>query len=409
MNPGGYMKAAYREVLILDVGWAAAPAFGDFRGTGLAGMIAGMMDAPGLLYYENVGTRTAPELARKPLNIEGPEGGELALGLTYPCPWDLNGDGRLDLVVGAGNAVHLLQQTKGAELTFRSGGPLRQRWGPHQLWAADGFRDARGPAFIAGNDGAALVVHRRDPESGMFLPEGRLTSQGEAIYRSYPDRDPWNAPYLRDLDGDGEMELLMGDSVGNVWLHRSLGEEFDQGIQLKLEDGRPVNIGLDPNVEVTDWTSHVGDRSDPVGVDLDGDGVWELLVGDAHGKVAFFDNVGTNIEPLFAAGKVLFEGKGRVTIAAVDWDGDGEIEIFATWSSGEIKLLKQSATGWEGGAISTPWIPYPHPIVMDIAGSGQADLILSGSYGFVHLLRRAFVEYGYNEGRVEIHPPGKQR
>ena len=108
-----------------------------------------------------------------------------------------------------------------------------------------------------------------------------------------------------------------------------------------------------------------------------------------------------------------------------DWNGDGiadlmiggyltglvfrEIEIFATWSSGQIKLLKQLATGWEGSAISTPWIPYPHPIVMDIAGSGQADLILSGSYGFVHLLRRAFVEYGYNEGRVEIHPPGKQR
>ena len=111
----------------------------------------------------------------------------------------------------------------------------------------------------------------------------------------------------------------------------------------------------------------------------------------------------TNVQPVFAEGQVLFEGKGRVTIAAADWDADGEIEIFATWSSGDIKLFKRSATGWESSAISTPWIPYPHPIVMNIAGSAEPDLILSGSYGFVHLFRRAFVEHGYSEGRVETH------
>jgi len=387
---------------IIDVDWAAAPCFGDFRDTGLPSLITGMMDPPGLLYYENVGTRTEPQLTRQSLAIVGPDGEELPLGLTYPCPWDLNGNGRLDLVVGSAKSVHLLEHVDGHDLTFRSGGPLHQAWGPNQLGVADGFRDARGPAFIGGNDGASLTVHRLDPDSGVFVPERKLTSRGEPIYRRYPDRDPWNAPYLRDLDGDGKAELLMGDSVGNVWLHQSLGEEFDQETQLRLEDGRPVNVGLDPTAEVADWENHVGDRSDPVGVDLDGDGVWELLVGDAHGNVTLFDNVGTNTEPVFSVGPVLFEGRGRVTIAAADWDGDGQIEIFATWSSGDVKLFKQSATGWEGRAIPIPWIPYPHPIVMDVDGDGEPDLILSGSYGFVHLFRRAFVEHGYAEGR--IHP-----
>ena len=401
LTDAGYLTA---DGEIIDVGWAAAPAFGDFRGTGLPSMITGMMDPPGLLYYENVGTRTKPELTRKLLRIEGPEGEELTLGLTYPCPWDLNGDGRLDLVVGASNTVHLLENMGGRELTFRSGGPLRQPWGPHLFWVADGFRDDQGLCFIAGNDGASLVVHRRDPESGAFLPERALTSGGEPIYRRYPDRDPWNAPYLRDIDGDGEMELLIGDSVGNVWLHRSLGDEFDQGVPLKLTDGRPVNVGLDPDVVVTDWTSHVGDRSDPVGVDLDGDGVWELLVGDAHGKVTFFDNVGTSVQPVFTEGQVLFEGQGRVTIAAADWDGDGAVEIFAAWSTGDVKMFKRLAAGWEARQIEIPWIPYPHPIVIDIDGHGEPDLILSGSYGFVHLFRWAFVEHGYNEGTVNREP-----
>ena len=391
---------------IIDVGWAAAPTFGDFRGTGLPSLVTGMMDPPGLQYYENVGTRAEPELARRTICVEGPDG-EVALGLTCPRAWDLNGDGRLDLVVGAGHTVHLLANAGGTELTFRSTGLLHQPWGPHLLWAADGFRDDRGPALIAGNDGAQLVVHRRDPETGGFSPERMLSSGGEAIYRSYPDRDPWNAPYLRDIDGDGVEELLMGDSVGNVWLHRHVGEGFDRGTRLTLADGRALNVGLDPEVDVTDWTSHVGDRSDPVGIDLDGDGVWELLVGDAHGKITFFDNHGTNARPAFAEGQVLFEGKGRVTIAAADWDGDGAVEVFAAWSSGDVRMFSRSGDGWEGRSIEMPWIPYPHPIVIDIEGHGETDLILSGSYGFLHLFRRAFVAYGYNEGRVRIRIAGE--
>jgi len=103
---------------------------------------------------------------------------------------------------------------------------------------------------------------------------------------------------------------------------------------------------------------------------------------------------------------VLFEGQGRVTIAAADWDGDGAVEIFAAWSTGDVKMFKRSPTGWEARQIEIPWIPYPHPIVIDIVGRGEPDLILSGSYGFVHLFRRAFVEYGYNEGRIQTrkHP-----
>lgn len=420
LTDAGYLMA---DGEILDVGWGAVPAVGDFAGSGVPGLVAGMMDAPGLQYYANVGRRAEPELARKPLAILGPDGEDLELGLTYPCPCDLNGNGRLDLVVGSVYKVHVLEQVteseqlarsgQGArsergdspELTFRAGEPLEQPWGPHQIWAADGFRDDRGPAFIAGNDGASLVVHRRDTGTGLYRPDGQLTCGGEPIYRRYPDRDPWNAPYLRDIDGDGQLELLMGDSVGNVWLHRAApkefdADEFDAGTQLCLQDGRPVNVGLDPGAEVVDWDNHVGDRSDPVGVDVDGDGVWDLLVGDAHGAITFFANVGTGAEPVFAAGEVVAEGKGRVTIAAADWDGDGQIEIFASWSSAGVQLLKRGAGGWVGRRVDTPWMPYPHPMVMDLEGCGETDLVLSGSYGFVHLFRRAFVEHGYSEGQT---------
>jgi hypothetical protein len=385
---------------ILDVGWAAAPAVADFAASGTPGLVVGMMDAPGLQYFANVGTRANPRLARRPLCLEGPDGGDLELGMGCPCAWNFRGDGRPDLVVGAGHAVHLLQSRGGPVLTFRSAGPWRQTWGPHLLWAADGFRDDRGPAFVTGNDGAALAVYRRDTATGTFRPEESLTSEGRPIYRSYPDRDPWNAPCLRDLDGDGVAELLLGDSVGSVWLHRRSGPDWDQGTQLCLEDGRPVKVGFGTEGEVRDWTGHVGDRSDPVGLDLDGDGVWDLLVGDALGRVTWFHNLGSSNRPTFAPGEVLFEGEGRVTIAAADWDADGTPEIWAAWSSGKVRRSRREAGVWKDRAIRVPWIPYPHPIILDLDGSGAPDLILTGSYGFVHLFRRAFVDYGYSEGRL---------
>ena len=70
-------------------------------------------------------------------------------------------------------------------------------------------------------------------------------------------------------------------------------------------------------------------------------------------------------------------------------------------------MFSRSGDGWEGRSIEMPWIPYPHPIVIDIEGHGETDLILSGSYGFLHLFRRAFVAYGYNEGRVRIRIAGE--
>ena len=143
-------------------------------------------------------------------------------------------------------------------------------------------------------------------------------------------------------------------------------------------------------LEVDGARLDIGWYAAPVVCDWNGDGKPDLLVGQG-GCVIYFENVGT---------AQAWKLEGRVTIAAADWDGDGEIEIFASWSSGDIKLFKQSAAGWKGTDISTSWIPYPHPIVIDVTGSGAPGLILSGSYGFVHLFRRAFVEQGYNEGRV---------
>lgn len=51
-------------------------------------------------------------------------------------------------------------------------------------------------------------------------------------------------------------------------------------------------------------------HSGPYAVDLDGDGLQDLLVGDFAGHIHFFRNIGSSEAPAYAAGKML-EANGK--------------------------------------------------------------------------------------------------
>ncbi len=68
---------------------------------------------------------------------------------------------------------------------------------------------------------------------------------------------------------------------------------------LRLEaDGAPIDTG--------DCVAHSG----PLLIDLDRDGLHDLLVGDFSGHLHFFKNQATNEAPVYAAGKPL-EADGK--------------------------------------------------------------------------------------------------
>ena len=58
-------------------------------------------------------------------------------------------------------------------------------------------------------------------------------------------------------------------------------------------------------------------HSGPQLLDLDGNGVQDLLVGDFSGHIHFFRNTATNEAPVYAAGKTL-EAKGKI-IRVSNW------------------------------------------------------------------------------------------
>lgn len=139
-----------------------------------------------------------------------------------------------------------------------------------------------------------------------------------------------------DIDGDGCIDLVIGDTTGRVFWSRNEGTKtapkFTRRVPLTV-DGAPLKV------------SH---KSDPFAIDFDGDGHIDLLVGDEAADVVLFRGKG---DSTFMPGVSLFRREAidpkdgyrqakaklephqvvpgfRLRVTAVDWNGDGKLDLL---------------------------------------------------------------------------------
>lgn len=94
-------------------------------------------------------------------------------------------------------------------------------------------------------------------------------------------------PAFGDLDGDGDMDMIIGNNVGNLaYYTNSAGA------------GNPMNLSLNT---AQYFNIDVGNFSTPQLYDLDKDGRLDLLIGEKSGFVNYFKNTGTVTAPVFSA------------------------------------------------------------------------------------------------------------
>ncbi|MCA8829161.1 T9SS type A sorting domain-containing protein [Hymenobacter pini] len=197
-------------------------------------------------------------------------------------------------------------------------------------------------------------------------------------------------PYITDLEGDGFLDLLIGDTNGNVLL-------YEQANTLTFDPNNFESRGtLFPNPEPTVADGYY---CRPTVVDLDGDGLLDVLVGANHGKIRRYEQktaqatVTANFNSLGFLQDVTSTATdldaGAVSKAQVlDIEGDGLLDLLVGNSDGNLLQYQQTSpnavtfkrigTGNFNG-IALGATQYAAPVMADVDGDGLMDLLL-GSY-----------------------------
>jgi len=121
--------------------------------------------------------------------------------------------------------------------------------------------------------------------------------------------------------------------LGNYWDGVDANNDLHvmEGSSLVLNDaGRMVNTPM---------------SSCPNFVDMNGDGLNDLVVSDTHGFLWIYLNSGDKGKPMFTTGTFIhtFLGWGA-KIHVCDWDGDGDMDVLFGTFYGDIGILKNQGT-----------------------------------------------------------------
>ncbi len=317
---------------------------------------------PGLLWIRNQGTCTHPDFHGDRIPFP-PDAPLETSGYNAPAAGDLNGDGRLDLVVGVLGGAFNPVKTSTANL-YELDQTAPGVWSVATTHLLDGIDLGAEtiPAFadIDGDGDLDLVVGTKiEPDNprtgGLYWFENVGSRTAPALrLRGHLTVLPafHDAPALGDLDGDGLPDLVVGQFQDAVaWYHNSGKSGPDRFV---LVDSAVVRLPR-------------GSNAVPELYDVDGDGDLDLFLGDAGGRVAFFRNDGSKQVPHFVLVSDDYLGKraGRRVVPRFL----GKVLVLGTEQGGRDSVL----------GLRLP--PYAAPAFADLRGVGRPDLFVGQAGG----------------------------
>lgn len=153
----------------------------------------------------------------------------------------------------------------------------------------------------------AFDLHRRTIKWSQHLD----LSTDYTSFKAYA----YSPPTLADIDGDGKLEVILGTSMGFLYVLDSNG---------LTRPGFPLQMGdIQAQVAVAD---------------VNNDGKLELVAGDSRGNLAAFTSEGKEVWETHLQSQI------HTTPVFGDVDGDGELELVVATFSGHVHVL-QASTG----------------------------------------------------------------
>ncbi|MFV2066675.1 MAG: exo-alpha-sialidase [Pirellulales bacterium] len=343
-------------------GWPS-PSFADFDGDGDLDLICGeFLDQ--FTYFENHGSRTEPRYAAGRRLVHRGRPIHMELQMIVPTAIDWDGDGDVDLIVGEEDGSVALVEHTGQIIDGR----------PHFL----------PPKYF-----------QQEADTLMF---GALAT-----------------PFAFDWDGDGDQDLLCGNTAGQIGLFENLGEAVRtdsssssgvaevgpaaarkwSGPRLLETASGPIHLQAGPNGSIQGPCEAKWGYTTLSVADWDGDNLPDLLVNSIWGEIIWYRNVGTRRQPKLAEARAV----------EVAWPSAPPKPKWFWWDPTEKQLVTQWRTT---------------PVAVDFTGDGRTDLVMLDTEGYLSLLerrqagdhlellppRRAFVDRAGNPIRLNARTAG---
>lgn len=354
---------------MIDVfGWPS-PNFADFDEDGDLDLLCGEF-LDGFTYFENVGSRTQPRYAVG-RRLNGSNGQPLVMHVQMitPTAFDWTNDGHMDLIVGDEDGRVALIEHSGK---IQSGSPIFHQPVYFQQqadtlkfgalatpfvadWDSDGWED-----ILCGNTAGNIAWFKNLGMAENDRPRWAAPSLLQVItdQKAMPFRvmagsngsiqGPCEAKWgytclsVADWDRDNRLDIVYNSIFGRIGLLRGTGNPnrveptvFDTGVR-----------ELPPKWYW--WQAPAGDtltqwRTTPLALDFSGDGQLDLVALDQEGFLTLRKG-GKSAEKIFIdeddqpirLNTATCGRSGRVKLAMTDWDTDGRMDLLvnsnnATW------------------------------------------------------------------------------
>ncbi len=214
---------------------------------------------------------------------------------------------------------------------------------------------------------------------------------------------------LVDMDDSGRKEIIFGDPQGNLRVVKhnrtplsgfpvNLGSGINAAVAVHdLNDSGSSEIIANTQNGLINCVDAEGNilfqydvegqiRSNPMIVDINGDGNFEIVVLTfTNPRLIILNHDGTE----FSGFPVGISGQVLSSPASADLNGDGNKEIIFTTSGGSLHAISsatgQDISGWPKTIGGASW---NGPVVGDVTGDNQPDVVVVNVLGLVQVFDR---------------------